>query len=94
MVASGRYEARLEWLYANRWTEREKAAKSELWKVFCNTFLARYIPEDGTVLDIGSGYCDFINNVRAARRIAIDVNPETVRRAAPGVEVHLVTLER
>jgi SAM-dependent methyltransferase len=65
-----------------------------LWKVLCDAFLARYVPTDGTVLDIGAGYCNFINNVRAVRRIAIDVNPETVRRAAPGVEVHLVPLER
>jgi len=89
-----RYEARLEQLYANRWSEREKAAKIRLWKLLCDSFLARYVPADGTVLDLGAGYCDFINNIRAVRRIAIDVNPETTRCAAPGVEVHLVPLEQ
>ena len=94
MVVSERYEARLEQLYANRWSEREKAAKSRLWKLLCDSFLARYVPVDGTVLDLGAGYCGFINNIRAVCRIAIDVNPETIRSAAPGVKVHLVPLER
>jgi SAM-dependent methyltransferase len=94
MVLSPRSEGRLEELYAKRWTEPELAAKSRLWKLFCDSFLARYVPAEGTVLDIGSGYCDFINNIDAARRIAIDVNPETARRAAPGVEVHLTPLEQ
>ena len=35
-------------------------------------YLQRYIPEDGAVLDLGSGYCDFINAVHARRRWALD----------------------
>ena len=31
----------------------------------------------------GAGYCDFINNVRAARRIAVDLNPDAERRRGP-----------
>jgi SAM-dependent methyltransferase len=52
------------------------------------------VPRDGTVLDVGAGYCDFINNVRAARRIAVDLNPDTALAAAEGVEVFTIPLER
>jgi SAM-dependent methyltransferase len=94
MATLGKIEDGLEQLYANRWTERERLAKSQLWKVLYDSFLSRYVPPGGAVLDIAAGYCDFINNVRAARRVAIDLNPEMTRMAAPGVETHLATLER
>ena len=94
MATSGRIEGDLERLYANRWTGRERAAKSELWKVLHDAFLSHYIPPEGAVLDLAAGYCDFINNVRSARRVAIDLNPEMARMAAPGVETHVTSLER
>jgi SAM-dependent methyltransferase len=90
----GRIERELDRLYANRFSESERAAKVELWRTLYDGFFARYIPSEGTVLDVGAGYCDFINQVRARRRIAVDLNPDTAKSAAPGVEVHTVALER
>jgi SAM-dependent methyltransferase len=84
----------LDRLYANRFSESERLAKSRLWKILCDSFLSRYIPPRSAVLDIGAGYCDFSNNIVASRRIAVDLNPDTVRHAAEGVEVHLLPLER
>ncbi len=46
------------------------------------------------MLDVGAGYCDFINHVSARRRIAVDLNPDTVRAADAGVEVFTHPLER
>jgi SAM-dependent methyltransferase len=89
-----RLESDLERLYANRFSTEERRAKSRLWETLVDAFFSRYVPSDGTVLDLGAGYCDFINNVRAARRIAVDLNPETARAAAAGVEVHALSLER
>jgi SAM-dependent methyltransferase len=94
MATMGKLEDNLEQLYANRWTERERSAKTRLWKVLYDSFLSRYVPPEGAVLDLAAGYCDFINNVRAARRVAIDLNHEMARMAAPGVETHLTALER
>ena len=48
--------------------------------------LAPYVPAEAAVLEIGAGYCDWINQVRAARRVAVDVWPEMPTFAAPGVE--------
>ena len=85
--APDRLDRRLDRLYAARFPDRERERKSRLWAVLCNAFFSRYVPADGTVVDLGAGYCDFINHVRASRRIAVDLNPDTARFAAPGVEV-------
>jgi SAM-dependent methyltransferase len=50
-------------------------------------FFARWIPPAGTVLDLGAGYCEFINNTQAGVKYAMDLNPDVVGRAAPGVIV-------
>jgi SAM-dependent methyltransferase len=87
-------EAGLDRLYAHRFSDAERAAKAGLWRVLCDHFFARYVAPDATVLDLGAGYCDFVNNVKAARRIAVDLNPDTAAAAAPGVEVIALPLER
>jgi cyclopropane fatty-acyl-phospholipid synthase-like methyltransferase len=38
------------------------------------------------VLELGAGYCDWINNVAANRRVAVDLWPELPRWTAPGVQ--------
>lgn len=49
-------------------------------------FVARDIGPVESVLELGPGFCDFINQYPAARRIAIDLNPEMRAFAAPGVD--------
>jgi SAM-dependent methyltransferase len=55
--------------------------------------IARYVLEDApgaeAVLELGAGYCDFINQVVAKTRVAFDLNPEMARFAAPGVELRV-----
>lgn len=88
-----RIERELERIYARRFSERDRRRKAGVWKVICESFLSRYVPAEGTVLDIGAGYCEFANHIRARRRIAVDLNPDTARAAAPGVEVLSIPLE-
>ncbi|BBX61114.1 hypothetical protein MSAS_02880 [Mycobacterium saskatchewanense] len=84
----------LDRLYAVRFQEDERASKTRLWRVICETFFSRYVPQDGCVVDLGAGYCDFSNHINARRRIAVDLNPDTARFAAPGVEVVRSPLEQ
>lgn len=80
-------ESRLSKLYRERFRDDELARKSRLWQVLCVKFFQKYIPRDSVVLDIGAGYCEFINNIRARKKYAVDLN-EDVRRYAQGdVEV-------
>lgn len=94
MAVPGRIEGALDRIYARRFPLPDRAARSDLWATLCRAYFDRHVPRDGAVLDVGAGYCDFINNVRAARRIAIDLNPDTARAAAEGVEVFTLSLER
>jgi ubiquinone/menaquinone biosynthesis C-methylase UbiE len=49
-------------------------------------YLSNHIPSKGTVVDLGAGYCDFINAVNAKRRIAIDISDESAHYCHPEVE--------
>ena len=57
-------------------------------------YLAQYVPPESAVLEIGAGYCDWINQVRAARRVAVDVWPGMPACAASGVEPVVLDLSR
>lgn len=78
----------LKELYRNRFDEADRARKAAIWRVLYRDVFGRWIRDDDTILDLGAGFCEFINTAQAARRIAVDLNPDTVRLAAPGVEVH------
>ena len=78
----------LQVLYANRF-RHEEVQRTELWEVLCSDFFQKWVPEDSTILDVAAGHCEFINNIRAAKKIAIDLNPDVANRAAPDVETQI-----
>jgi SAM-dependent methyltransferase len=43
-------------------------------------------PATATILDVGAGYCSFVNNARGARRVAVDIHGHLHEYAAPEVE--------
>jgi SAM-dependent methyltransferase len=45
--------------------------------------------EPSTVLELGAGYCDFINQFPAERKVAFDLNPEMRKFAAPDVDLRI-----
>ncbi len=73
-------------LYRRRFPPAELARMRAVWRVLVDDFFGPRIPERGTVVDVGAGPCLFINEVKAARRIAVDANPTLAESAAPGVE--------
>ncbi len=77
----------LERLYRHRFDEASLAGKRAIWAVLCEDFFSSYIKPSDCVVDIGAGYCEFINQIQARRRIAVDQNPRTAEFAAPGVEL-------
>lgn len=52
-------------------------------------FVQRDAPGSRTVVELGAGYCDFINAFPAQRKIAFDLNPEMAAFAAPDVELRI-----
>jgi ubiquinone/menaquinone biosynthesis C-methylase UbiE len=80
----------------NRYREtryRDDPRRAAVWKTIC-AWLQRDVPPSAIVLDLGAGYCDFANHIRAARKIAVDV-VDSVRYAAAGdVEVRVGSCTR
>ena len=77
--------------FETRFTRDEN--REAIWRAIAE-YLQRYIPEDANVLDIGAGYCDFINNVNAKGRHALDRESEVLKNAAKGVETHVGDCEK
>ncbi len=57
-----------------------------LWQTLWSAFFSKRVAPSACVLDLGSGYGQFINNAVARRRIAIDSWPGFTRNLAPGIE--------
>lgn len=75
--------ADLQHLYAARFAAQAEYRK-RVWEVLC-PFFSRWIPADAVVLDLGCGWCEFINAVTCRRKFAMDLNPDAKRHALPGV---------
>jgi ubiquinone/menaquinone biosynthesis C-methylase UbiE len=60
--------------------------RKRMYQVLCADFFQKYIPEDATVLEIGAGYCEFTNNIKAKKKIALDLNPDIKKFAGDDVE--------
>ena len=81
----------LQSLYRHRFSESELPGKNAIWKVLCRHFFQRYIDSSrDTVLDLACGYGEFINNIGAGRKLAIDLNPDSPAALAPDIEFHAV----
>jgi hypothetical protein len=63
--------------------------REALWKTLCRAYFDALIPASGTVLELGAGYAHFINNVRAQRRIALDLWPGFTEYVAPDVQARV-----
>lgn len=77
----------LDVLYQHRFPKEELANKNRIWQVLCTQYFNRFVKPNETVVDIGAGYCEFINNIPAANKIAVDLNPDVRKFAADGIRV-------
>lgn len=75
-------------LYDWRFDPAERRAKDRVWRILCQDFFQRYVRPSDTVLDLGAGFCEFINHIQCAAKIALDAEEHVHRYANPDVEVH------
>lgn len=87
-------ESRIERLYQHRFPAEMLAQRVAVWEVLCKFWFARYIPNNARVVEIAAGYCEFINNISASEKVAVDINPETLKHAAREVTVYQVAANR
>jgi ubiquinone/menaquinone biosynthesis C-methylase UbiE len=85
----GLAEVELSRLYTTRFSAQERESKSRLWQVLCTDFFQRYVRPQDTVLDVGAGYCEFINHIQCSTKIALDLNEDILNYAGREVRVVL-----
>jgi ubiquinone/menaquinone biosynthesis C-methylase UbiE len=78
----------LQRLYRHRFDEASREQKQRLWKAIVESYFQRFIAPADAVLDLGCGFGEFLNHVRCARRIGIDLNPEAPKYLDKAVEFH------
>jgi SAM-dependent methyltransferase len=78
MIAENPYAGAYPWLECRRKVWREIAR-----------YVRRDAPDVGTLVELGPGYCDFINQFPASRKIGFDLNPEMSAFAASDVELRI-----
>lgn len=76
-------------LYKIRFAQEELPRKNAIWQVICRSFLQRFVKPSDTVVDVACGYGEFLNNIEARRKIAVDLNPDAQKFLENGVEFHL-----
>ncbi len=66
--------------------EKNAVYRDRVWKILTRRFFQSYVPEDAAVLDLGCGWGEFINNIKARAKYGMDLNPESARRLSPDVQ--------
>jgi SAM-dependent methyltransferase len=74
----------LDQIYSRRF-DAHIAYRTEVWRILTSKFFSRYIDPGFTVLDLGCGYGEFINNIRCAKKYAMDLNPKAGQFLSPEV---------
>lgn len=75
-----------EEIYRIRFSDRETQTRSTVWEVLSKNFLQQFVRPEDAVLDIGAGDGWFLRNIRAARKIALDLNPQVKQLESYGIE--------
>lgn len=44
-----------------------------LWNTLCKYFFQKLLPSNASVLELGAGWCDFINTIEADQKTAVDI---------------------
>ncbi|MEI8196868.1 MAG: class I SAM-dependent methyltransferase [Phycisphaerae bacterium] len=58
--------------------------RAAIWRAITER-VQRYVRSQGTLLELGCGYADFINQIKAGEKIAVDIDPKAAGYCSPGV---------
>lgn len=61
--------------YQIRFLKNQKY-RNNIWMILCSGYFNRIVPSEAHVLDLGCGWGEFINNIEAAEKYAMDLNPD------------------
>ena len=63
-------------LYQTRFSDRIKQ-RYDLWAVLIKYFFQKFINKNDSVLDLGCGYGEFINQINCGKKYVVDLNPDS-----------------
>jgi SAM-dependent methyltransferase len=66
-------------IYGARFLETGLAKRNRVWQTLCKYYFQKYIPPHAAVLDLACGYGEFINNIVADQKFAVDLNRDAPR---------------
>jgi SAM-dependent methyltransferase len=75
----------LQQLYRARFADKA-AYRQKVWSVLSH-FFSQWVQPDAAVLDLGCGWCEFINSAACGRKYGMDLNPDARRHANTGVSI-------
>lgn len=87
-------ELDLKSTYLNLWDAYFKTSfvfdgrRDTVWREVCRFIQKKYVPQDSRILDVGAGYCNFINNIRGREKHAVDIFSRLPEYAHKDVVVH------
>ena len=73
-------------LYRLRFARDQLERRNSIWKVICTCFLQSFVYESDVVIDVACGYGEFINNINARKKIAVDLNPDAADSLNSNIE--------
>jgi len=79
---------RLQDLYRRRFDGADRAELQRIWRILVESFFQAHISPSAAVLDLGCGFGEFLNPLRCAKRVGVDLNPDATKHLDPGVEFH------
>jgi SAM-dependent methyltransferase len=75
-------------IYSSRFNNTGLEKRKKVWQVLCASYFQKLIPEQSAVLDLACGYGEFINNIKAAKKYGIDLNPDSPKHLNNDVTFH------
>jgi SAM-dependent methyltransferase len=86
MDSNAHSDSDLQRIYAQRFSASLEYRRS-VWRILVADFFQKLVPASAAVLDLGCGYGEFINQVAASAKFGMDLNPDSRKFLAPGVEL-------
>lgn len=74
-------------IYKFRFPQEVTSARADLWQELNHIWFQKYVRIHDTVMDIGAGYCEFINAIHCKTKIAVDINPDVKKYAHTNVTI-------
>jgi SAM-dependent methyltransferase len=82
---SSRLSEELQRQYARRFTPLQQY-RERVWSVLTHDFFQEMVGADKSVLDLGCGWGGFINQIQAAKKFGMDLNPASRERLGPDIQ--------